>query len=72
MATFVHELWFAGDLISIVSDPVNQPNEERMIVVHLHVDVCESMGANTVNTIAEGFFQGMRCLSVHYAHSSFY
>ena len=25
-----------------------------MVVVHLHVDVCESMGANTVNTIAEG------------------
>jgi hypothetical protein len=25
-----------------------------MVVVHLDVDVCESMGANTVNTVAEG------------------
>lgn len=31
---------------------MKQPRE--MLVVHLHVDVCESMGANTVNTIAEG------------------
>lgn len=33
-----------------------QGNDEkvRMLVVHLHVDVCESMGANCVNTVAEG------------------
>eukprot|EP01125_Pyxidicula_operculata_P004586 TRINITY_DN1728_c0_g1_i1.p1 TRINITY_DN1728_c0_g1~~TRINITY_DN1728_c0_g1_i1.p1 ORF type:complete len:824 (+),score=163.68 TRINITY_DN1728_c0_g1_i1:965-3436(+) len=27
---------------------------DNMLVVHLLVDVCESMGANTVNTVAEG------------------
>eukprot|EP01126_Amoeba_proteus_P031893 TRINITY_DN3119_c0_g1_i3.p1 TRINITY_DN3119_c0_g1~~TRINITY_DN3119_c0_g1_i3.p1 ORF type:complete len:370 (+),score=73.34 TRINITY_DN3119_c0_g1_i3:129-1238(+) len=29
-------------------------NKDRMLIVHLHVDVCEAMGANIVNTIAEG------------------
>ena len=27
---------------------------KEMLIVELHVNVCESMGANTVNTILEG------------------
>lgn len=29
-------------------------DDAAMLVVHLHVDVCEAMGANVVNTVAEG------------------
>jgi hydroxymethylglutaryl-CoA reductase len=29
-------------------------DDDRMIVVHVHVDCCDAMGANLVNTVAEG------------------
>jgi len=32
----------------------NNETPSSMLVLHLHIDVCESMGANTVNTVAEG------------------
>jgi len=38
----------------VFSESIAGTTPESMLVVHLHVDVCESMGANTVNTIAEG------------------
>ncbi len=28
--------------------------KDYMVIVHLHVDVCEAMGANMVNSVAEG------------------
>ncbi len=36
-------------ILSMPEDP-----DGGMIVVHLHVDVCDAMGANLVNTVAEG------------------
>jgi len=33
---------------------ITERESHKMVVVHCHIDVCESMGANTVNTVAEG------------------
>ncbi len=33
---------------------VDPTANEYMVIVHLHVDVCEAMGANMVNNVAEG------------------
>jgi hydroxymethylglutaryl-CoA synthase len=33
---------------------VDPAANEYMVIVHLHVDVCEAMGANMVNNVAEG------------------
>ena len=41
------------DLDSRVLLP-NTPRKDVFLVVHLHVNVCEAMGANTATTIAEG------------------
>jgi hydroxymethylglutaryl-CoA reductase len=32
----------------------NGNNRDYMLIVHIYIDVCESMGANLANTIAEG------------------
>lgn len=32
----------------------NQKGEDKMLIIHVLVDVCESMGANLVTTVAEG------------------
>jgi len=32
----------------------NRSHHDRMIIVHVHINVCDSMGANTVNTVVEG------------------
>ena len=36
---------------TIEADPIAN---DYMVIVHLHVDVCEAMGANMVNSVAEG------------------
>ncbi len=41
------------DLDARVLMPKN-PRRDVFLVIHLHVNVCESMGANTATTIAEG------------------
>jgi len=33
---------------------ISSKDNDRMLVVHVHVNVCDSMGANTVNTVVEG------------------
>jgi len=32
----------------------NRSHHDKMIIIHVHVNVCDSMGANTVNTVVEG------------------
>lgn len=43
-----------SSLCRIFEKEKNASATDKMVVVHLDVDVCESMGANTVNTVAEG------------------
>jgi hydroxymethylglutaryl-CoA synthase len=38
----------------VVDVSVRRITGKRWIVVHLHIDVCEAMGANIVNTVVEG------------------
>jgi degradative hydroxymethylglutaryl-CoA reductase len=45
-------------LLHSVNPPAEEPNTENkkdhMLIVHVYIDVCESMGANLVTTVAEG------------------
>ncbi|CAG8640549.1 14343_t:CDS:2, partial [Dentiscutata heterogama] len=34
--------------------PISSENFKELLVVHLHIDVCDAMGANCASTIAEG------------------
>lgn len=46
-----------NSLSNIIGDNtlgVDPAANEYMVIVHLHVDVCEAMGANMVNNVAEG------------------
>ena len=48
-----------GGPVDVESRILSRPGQPDggMIVVHLHVDVCDAMGANLVNTAAEGVAQ---------------
>lgn len=43
-----------GNVIGNNTLGVDPAANEYMVIVHLHVDVCEAMGANMVNNVAEG------------------
>lgn len=44
-----------GGAVDVVPRILRTAGEKKpMLVVHIHVDVCDAMGANLVNTVAEG------------------
>ena len=47
------------DIWSRIIDCSQLDESKKMMIVHIEVDVCESMGANIINTIAEGMSESI-------------
>jgi hydroxymethylglutaryl-CoA reductase len=52
--------------VRAVGDPARPYTQ--MLIVHLHVDACDAMGANLINTMCEGLAPELEALSKGHAH----